>query len=107
MKTPRPIWCIAILASSGLAADPSIAGCPALPADNIWNAAIDRLPVDRQSDAYVATVGPTAPVHADLSIPFVTVAGSQPRVDITFQYGDESDPGPYPVPPDAPIEGGG
>jgi hypothetical protein len=40
-------------------------------------------------------------------IPFVVVPGNQPRVPITFdQYGDESDPGPYPVPPRAPIEGG-
>ena len=34
------------------------------------------------------------------------VPGSQPRVPVSFQYADESDPGPYPIPPDAPIEGG-
>jgi hypothetical protein len=36
----------------------------------------------------------------------MVVAGSQARVAVTFDYADESDPGPYPVPPDAPIEGG-
>jgi hypothetical protein len=39
-------------------------------------------------------------------IPYVVVSGSQPRVPISFYYADESDPGPYPIPPDAPIEGG-
>src|SRR5690606_29189089 len=31
---------------------------------------------------------------------------NQPRASVTFEYDDESDPGPYPIPPDAPIEGG-
>ncbi|MEZ0368640.1 MAG: hypothetical protein ACAI44_06055 [Candidatus Sericytochromatia bacterium] len=40
-------------------------------------------------------------------IPYVVVSGSQTKVPITFtDYGDESDPGPYPVPQNAPIEGG-
>jgi hypothetical protein len=39
-------------------------------------------------------------------IPYVTVPGSQPRVPISFDYDDESDPGPYPIPANAPIEGG-
>ena len=34
------------------------------------------------------------------------VDSSQPRVPVSFEYADESDPGPYPIPPDAPIEGG-
>jgi hypothetical protein len=37
---------------------------------------------------------------------YVVVAGNQPRVPVRFEYADESDPGPYPIPPDAPIEGG-
>ena len=36
----------------------------------------------------------------------MVVAGTQPKVPVTFDYADESDPGPYPIPPDAPIEGG-
>jgi hypothetical protein len=64
----------------------------------------------------VATIGIDSHVHADfgsgtwaggpIGIPYVDVPGTQPRVAVTFHYDDESDPGPYPVPPDAPIEGG-
>ena len=39
-------------------------------------------------------------------IPYVVVPGTQARVAVRFRYPDESDPGPYPIPPDAPIEGG-
>src|SRR4051794_2875367 len=92
-------------------------GCPLFPADNIWNTAIDALPVDGRSHAYIQSIGPDTGLHADfgagldegrtMGIPFVTVPSAQPLVPITFTaYGDESDPGPYPVPADAPIEGG-
>jgi hypothetical protein len=75
------------------------------------------LPVDPSSDAYVNNIGADLGLHPDfgsglwaggpIGIPFVLVPGSQPFVPITFiWYGDESDPGPYPVPPKAPIEGG-
>lgn len=40
-------------------------------------------------------------------IPWTTVPGTQPRVPMVFDYDDESDPGPYPFPPDAPVEAGG
>lgn len=96
---------------------PSLEGCPVFPADNVWNTPVDRLPLDPRSDDYVASIGRTATLHPDfgsgvwdggpIGIPFTAVPGSQPRVPIVFTaYGDESDPGPYPVPPDAPIEGG-
>lgn len=88
-----------------------------MPADNIWNAPVDALPVDANSDAYVNTIGAAIHPHADfgsglwqgapIGIPFVVVPAGQTPVTITFTaYGDESDPGPYPVPPNAPIEGG-
>lgn len=94
--------------------------CRILPADNIWNTPIDDLPVDPGSDAYVSTIGAGATLHADfgsgvwppgsnspIGIPFVEVGPSQPRVAINYTaYGAESDPGPWPVPADAPIEGG-
>jgi hypothetical protein len=81
---------------------------------------VDTLPVDANSDAYVATIGTDATVHADfgsgdwppgsgspIGIPYVDVPGSQTPVDIVFTaFGDESDPGPYPIPTNAPIEGG-
>jgi len=106
---------LAVLARSGAAAPPGIAGCPMFPPDSIWNTPVDALPVDAASAAYVATIGATRAAHADFGtvydgapngIPYVVVAGTQPRVRVTFDYDDESDPGPYPIPPGAPIEGG-
>jgi len=98
---------------------PQIAGCTVLPADNIWNTPVDGLPVHPRSDDYVAAIGADQHVHADfgsgdwppgsgspIGIPYVVVPGTQPAVDVRFDYADESDPGPYPIPPDAPIEGG-
>jgi hypothetical protein len=88
---------------------------PMFPGDNVWNVAIDTLPVDANSAAYITTIGAAKTMHADFGtvyngapngIPFIVVPGSQPRVAVSFDYADESDPGPYPVPPDAPIEGG-
>ncbi len=94
----------------------TVAGCPALPFDNVWNARVDSLPVHPASDAYIATIGASLGFHMDfgsglwdgapIGIPFVVVGGTQPKVPVTFDYADESDPGPYPIPPDAPIEGG-
>jgi len=87
------------------------------PGNNIWNRRVDSLPVDASSQAYVTNIGATVGMHADfgaglwdggpIGIPFITVAGTQPFVPIDFiWYGDESDPGPYPVPANAPVEGG-
>jgi hypothetical protein len=94
--------------------------CPVLPADNIWNASVDSLPVHARSADYVATIGSTATLHPDfgsgdwppgsgspIGIPYVEVDDTQPDVPVTWTaYGSESDSGPYPVPADAPIEGG-
>lgn len=95
---------------------PLVAGCGVFPADNIWNTPVDTLPLDANSAAYVATIGASTHVHADfgsglweggpIGIPYVDVPETQPLVPVTFEYDDESDPGPYPIPPDAPIEGG-
>ncbi|MGC4107946.1 MAG: hypothetical protein QM753_16605 [Thermomicrobiales bacterium] len=91
-------------------------GCPIYPPDNIWNTAIAMLPVVAESDAYVASIGLDTSLHPDfgaglyegfpLGIPFVRVPADQPPVAVTFDVPEESDPGPYPIPPDAPIEGG-
>jgi hypothetical protein len=94
--------------------------CTILPADNIWNTRIDNLPVDPNSDAYINTIGASTTLHADfgsgvwppgstspIGIPFVEVDADQPDVAINYTaYGYESDPGPWPIPHDAPIEGG-
>jgi hypothetical protein len=88
-----------------------------LPADNIWNRRIDTLPLLPNSNELVETIGPDTGLHPDfgaglyegrpIGIPFVSVPQSQPLVPVRFDlYGDESDPGPYPIPADAPVEGG-
>jgi hypothetical protein len=93
-----------------------IGGCPVLPADNIWNTPVDTLPVLSNSTTLVNTIGASRGFHADfgagmwdggpIGIPFVTVPGTQAKYPATFLYWDESDPGPYAVPLNAPIEGG-
>ena len=95
---------------------PTLAGCALFSPSNVWNVPVDQLPVDSNSSAYISTIGANTGVHPDfgsgtwdggaMGIPYTTVPGNQPKVAITFDYGDESDPGPYPIPPDAPIEGG-
>ena len=95
---------------------PTLAGCPVFPADNAWNRRVDRLPVTRNSATLIRSIGLDAHFHADfgsglwdggpIGIPFTVVDGGQPRAPIRFDYADESDRGPYPVPADAPIEGG-
>jgi hypothetical protein len=91
--------------------------CTVFPANNIWNRRVDTLPLHPRSSAYIASIGPDSNVHADfgsglwdggpIGIPFVKVPANQAMVDINFTaYGDESDPGPYPVPTSAPVEGG-
>ncbi|SPF44858.1 exported hypothetical protein [Candidatus Sulfopaludibacter sp. SbA4] len=95
---------------------PAIGKCTVLPADNIWNTPVDQLPVAANSAAYINTISSTAPVHADfgaglydggpIGIPFITVPGTQTKYPATFLYADESDPGPYAIPLNAPIEGG-
>jgi hypothetical protein len=90
--------------------------CALFPADSIWNTRVDSLPVAPRSAEYITTIGSDAHLHPDfgsgewdgapIGIPYVAVDGSQPRVPVSFAYADESDPGPYPIPPDAPIEGG-
>lgn len=97
-------------------AGPTIGGCAIFPANNIWNVPVNTLPLHANSATFVTTIGATARTHMDfgsgtylgrpIGIPFVTVNASQPKVPITFSYYDESDPGPYPLPPDVPIEGG-
>jgi hypothetical protein len=95
---------------------PSAPGCPIFPRDNAWNVRVDSLPVARNSAAIVASIGSRARLHPDfgsglyeggpIGIPYTTVGRRQRRVPVRFEYAEESDPGPYPIPRDAPIEGG-
>lgn len=95
---------------------PTVGNCTVFPADNIWNTPINQLPVSSNSAAWVNTIGINSPAHPDfgsglydgepIGIPFVTVPGTQTKYPATFQYASESDPGPYAIPLNAPIEGG-
>jgi len=84
------------------------------PADNPWNADVSGAAVDPRSSTLIASCG-LRNLHPDFGttyngapngIPYVVVRAGQPKVPVTFDYSDESDPGPYPIPPSAPIEGG-
>jgi hypothetical protein len=106
---------VAALAPVG-ASGQTLGACPMLPADSVWNARVDTLPVHPRSDDYVTSIGRWTGLHPDfgagawnggpIGIPYATVPGTQPGVTVSFDYWDESDPGPYPIPPDPPIEGG-
>ena len=100
---------------------PILGGCAVFPNNNPWNTDISNYPLHPNSAAYIATIsnpalGGGTYLHPDFGanwnggpfgIPFVVVPQTQPLVPINFTaYGDQSDPGPYPIPPDAPIEGG-
>jgi hypothetical protein len=98
----------------GLGAGASLNGRRPFPADNPWNTDVSGARVDPRSATLIASCG-TANLHPDFGtvwqgapngIPYVVVGGNQARVPVTFAYADESDPGPYPIPADAPIEGG-
>jgi len=93
----------------------SLAGLRFFPPDNPWNQDISAAPVDPNSAALIAAIGLDRGLHPDFGtvydgapngIPYTVVDSSQPKVAVSFEYADESDPGPYPLPPDAPIEGG-
>jgi hypothetical protein len=127
----RSLRCaIAILAFSVLSIFPAAAqSCSAMslgraaklngfipfPADSLWNQDVSTAPVDPNSDNYINFIGSSTPLHPDfgaglyagqtIGIPYVVVSGS-PFVHVAYDaYGDESDPGPMPVPKNAPIEG--
>lgn len=94
---------------------PTVGGCAVFPPDNPWNRNIATAPLHPDSAAIVARIQsiggdflhPDFGENPDYGIPYVVVPENQPLVPITFTaYGDESDPGPYPIPPNAPIEGG-
>jgi hypothetical protein len=91
-------------------------GCSVFPGDNIWNTRVDTLPVSPSSGAYINAIGASAGMHADfgsgqwnggpIGIPYAVVRAGQPTVNVQFGVRSESDPGPYPIPANVPIEGG-
>jgi hypothetical protein len=99
-----------------LGAGASLHGKQLFPFDNAWNQDISMSPVDPNSNNLIAGMGLATSLHPDFGtvwdgapngIPYIVVAGNQAPVPITFTaFGAQSDPGPYPVPAGAPIEGG-
>jgi hypothetical protein len=93
-----------------------VGSCRIFPRNNPWNQRVDKLPVARNSDTIVSSIGVSKGMHADfgsgkynggpIGIPYTTVGAGQHKVHVSFDYSDESDKGPYPIPPGAPIEGG-
>jgi hypothetical protein len=104
---------------AGIASGHPVSGapkCPVFPKTNPWNQRVDKLPLAQNSAAIVSSIGASGSVHPDfgsglyggapIGIPYTTVSKTQKRVSVSFDYADESDKGPYPIPRNAPIEGG-
>lgn len=96
-----------------MARAPILAGCPVFPAGNVWNRPVTGLRVAADSATLVASIGASAHLHPDFGsfagygIPFnVVAAASTPKAKVAFDYADESDPGPYPIPASPTIEAG-
>jgi hypothetical protein len=86
--------------------------CRVFPRSNVWNTRVDSLPVDPMSDTWLDSASASSTdLHPDFGppdygIPFTAVGRGHAKVDVSFRYADESDPGPYPFDARTPIEGG-
>lgn len=98
-------------------AGPGIASCPIFPENNYWNVRVDNLPVHPHSNGWVNAIGADSTFHANfgsgtweggkIGIPYIVVPATQAGVNLTFdEFGEESDPGLYPIPANALIEAG-
>src|SRR5579859_2738215 len=109
-----PMSAIAQVPDVGIGA--SLNGALPFPADNAWNQDISQLPVDPNSATLIASIGLGTGMHPDFGaawwngapngIPYIVVPGTQALVPVSFTWANQSDPGPYPIPANAPIEGG-
>src|SRR5262249_34992579 len=91
----------------------SLNGFVPFTSSNLWNTDISSAPVDPNSNSIITNWVGSVNVQSDwgndptYGIPYVVVDGKQPLVGINLgAYGDESDPGPMPVPANAPVEAG-
>ena len=91
--------------------------CPAFPANGWWHADVSKLPVHKRSKQWLGHMSKKAKLHPDFGpsygeqpvpygIPITVVAGTHPKVTVTFQYASESDQVPYPLGDDTMVEGG-
>ncbi|HEV8602794.1 MAG TPA: hypothetical protein VGQ68_05285, partial [Gaiellaceae bacterium] len=95
---------------------PAAPRCPVFPKTNPWNQRADRLPVAGNSAEIISSIGGGTGLHADfgsglwegapIGIPITVVGRRQPKTRVSFEYADESDRGPYPIPRNVKIEGG-
>ncbi len=95
---------------------PQAPACPVFPASSPWNQRVDKLPVAPNSARIVSAVGVGDNVHADfgsgvweggpIGIPITVVRGTQVKTRVAFEYANQSDQGPYPIPAEVAIEGG-
>ncbi len=112
---PSLLCAFGVLAHFLLLSSADLNGRMVFPPDNPWNTDISNSPVDPNSATLIASIGLTSPLHPDFGtvyngapngIPYNLVSASQAKVPVVFQIVDESDPGPYPIPANASIEGG-
>jgi len=104
------------VAAGSAARLPQAPACAVFPGTSPWNQRVDKLPVAPNSARVVAAIGAADTMHADfgsglweggpIGIPVTVVRGTQAKSRVTFEYADESDKGPYPIPANVPIEGG-
>ena len=93
---------------------PEAPTCPLFPANNVWNRDVSALPTATGSAASIQAIDPqnTSHLHPDFGsdpsygIPYNVVGSGQPLLHVGFDYAGESDPGPYPIPPNPRIEAG-
>jgi hypothetical protein len=86
-------------------ADAILAALQVFPADNWWNRDVSSLPVHPDSAKIIESIGPDKPLEYNLDMGFVIVPPDQARVEVKLlDYASESDPGPFPIPDNAPLE---
>jgi len=112
LLTLLPLW----VSSANALRLPSAPRCTIFPASNAWNQRVDALPVAASSAQLIASIGLSTGLHPDfgsglydgrpIGIPFDVVSKKTPRSRVAFDYADESDKGPYPIPKTVHIEGG-
>jgi hypothetical protein len=114
VKTPSPTPVITPAPTPGptpAPPAPPAAPCYVFPSSNVWNRDVSGLPVASNSDAMINAIGINSPLHPDFDavgdgIPYNIVTSGTPTYTVAFDYADESDPGPYPIPASPRIEGG-
>jgi hypothetical protein len=119
VKRLAPLLALLVFASAPAHAlrVPAAPRCAIFPKTNAWNKRVDKLPVAPNSDAIIRSIGADTGLHPDfgsglydgsrIGIPFDVVTRRTPRSRVGFDYADESDKGPYPIPRGVHVEGGG